>query len=74
MEAHGQFHVPPALIPVDITPVAEWVRDWVGHRAGVDAVGKKEKLLPLPGIEPICLDSPATGLVVIPTGSRMFPN
>jgi hypothetical protein len=40
MEAHGQVHAPAALIPVEITPYIDWEQDWVGHRAGVDAVGK----------------------------------
>jgi hypothetical protein len=42
MEAHGQLHVPAALIPVEITPDTDWERDWVGHRAGVSAVGRGE--------------------------------
>jgi hypothetical protein len=40
-----------SFIPRENIPGTYWIGDWVGPRAGLDAV-EKRKILPLPGIEP----------------------
>jgi hypothetical protein len=35
----------------EIAPVSHWTGDWVGPRASLDAV-EKRNIFPLPGIEP----------------------
>jgi hypothetical protein len=40
-----------SLTPGEITPGTNWIGDWVGPTAGLDAV-EKRKPLPLPGLKP----------------------
>jgi hypothetical protein len=41
MEVNGQLHAPAALSRIKITGV-HWIGGWVGPRAGLDALEKKE--------------------------------
>jgi hypothetical protein len=38
MEASGQIYVPAALNIGEKAPSSDWTGDWVGPRAGLDAV------------------------------------
>jgi hypothetical protein len=49
---------PCRFTPGERVPGTLWIRDWVGHRAGLDAV-KKRKLLTLPGLRLRPLGRPA---------------
>jgi hypothetical protein len=51
MEVSGQLHTPAAL-PLEKfpSPVTNWIGDWVGPRAVLDAV-EKRKILAVAGIE-----------------------
>jgi len=40
------------FIPRETAPVTHWVVSWVGPRAGVDAVEKEKRSLPLSTFEP----------------------
>jgi hypothetical protein len=46
MEVSCQLQAPAALIPGEIAPDTHWIENWVGLRAGLDAVEKT--MLPLP--------------------------
>jgi hypothetical protein len=48
MDVSGQLHAPAALHPGERVPGIHWIGGWVGPRAGLDAVTKREKFLPLP--------------------------
>jgi hypothetical protein len=50
MEVSGQLHAPAALPPGKEPLVPHWIGGWVGPRAVLDAVVKKNSQ-PLPGIE-----------------------
>jgi hypothetical protein len=43
---------PRPLYSGERAPGSHWIGDWVSPRTGLDAVTKKKKFLPLPGIEP----------------------
>jgi hypothetical protein len=43
---------PGRFTPEERGPGTNWIRGWVDPRAGLDAVVKIKKSLPLPGIEP----------------------
>jgi hypothetical protein len=51
MVMSGQFHDPAALAPWEIAHGTHWIGRWVGPRAGLDVVEKRNILL-LPGFEP----------------------
>jgi hypothetical protein len=50
MEFSGQLHASAALFPGK-DPRTHWIEDWVGPRAGLDAVTKRNISVPLPEIE-----------------------
>jgi len=52
MEVSGQLCTPAVLPSVEVTPDTHWMGGWVGHRAGLDAVAKREIPSHLPGTEP----------------------
>jgi len=41
MEVSGQLHAPVSLTPTERAPGAHWIGGWVGPRAGLDAVVKR---------------------------------
>jgi len=45
VEASGQLHTPTSL-PPEGAPATLWIGDWVGPRADLDAVAKREYLAP----------------------------
>jgi len=49
----GKLHLPAALFPGK-DPDTHWIEDWLGPRAGLDAVAKAKGIpsLLLPAIEP----------------------
>jgi hypothetical protein len=63
MVVSGQLDGPAALPHEERTPPStHWLRDWVGPRAGLDAVEKRTNLLLLPRIEPQLLGRMGRGL------------
>jgi len=42
MQVSGQLHAPAALSPEEKSSGTRWVGECVGHRAGLDAVAKRE--------------------------------
>jgi hypothetical protein len=59
MEVSGQLHVPSALPTRKTLPVLSWMGNWVGSRAGLDAVSKEEnsqsppETKPDPAVQPV---------------------
>jgi len=43
---------PQPLYPRETSPFTHWIGDWVGSRAGLDAVAKRKNFLSLSDIEP----------------------
>jgi len=41
MEVSGQHHAP-AVLPSGKNPTTHWIRGWVGHRAGLGILVKRE--------------------------------
>jgi hypothetical protein len=41
MEVGGQFHEPAASDLEKNTPSTQWIKCWMGHRIGVDALKKR---------------------------------
>jgi hypothetical protein len=54
----GQLHAPATLPPGKRASGTHWIGEWIGPRAGLDDVGKKQ-LLTLPGLELRPLGHPA---------------
>jgi hypothetical protein len=50
MKVNGQLHAPATLPLGKRVSVTHWIEGWVGPRAGLDAM-KKRQILPLPGSE-----------------------
>jgi hypothetical protein len=48
MKVSGQIHVQTAL-PRRMGPCTHWIEDWVGLRAGLDAVTKRKNITDLAG-------------------------
>jgi hypothetical protein len=42
MEVSGQLHASATLSPEESAPGTYWIGDWVGPRAGLDAVEKRK--------------------------------
>jgi hypothetical protein len=42
MKVTGQFHAPVALLPRERATGTQWIGDWMGPRAGLDAVVKRK--------------------------------
>jgi len=51
METSGHFNTLAALHPRERAPGIHWIGDWVGPKANLNAVAKRKKSLPQPGIE-----------------------
>jgi len=60
----GQLHVPSALLPAGRAPGTDWIGDWLGPRAGLDAVGNGNKNVSRPCRE-FTPGRPACSLVTI---------
>jgi len=42
MEKNDRLHCLAGLLPEKGAPVLDWIRDWVGPRAGLDVVAKRK--------------------------------
>jgi hypothetical protein len=67
MEVSGHLHILVTLCPGERNPSTYRIEDRVGPRVDLYALEKKKNFLPLPGIEPRFLGSPAHRLNTIPT-------
>jgi len=45
MEVTGQLHAPATLPPGERAPLTHWIGDWMGPRAGLDAMMRGKKTL-----------------------------
>jgi len=51
MGVGGQLYAPAAFTPGERAPSTHWIGCWVGPQAGLNAVTKRRKSLPSPGID-----------------------
>jgi hypothetical protein len=56
---------PRHFTPGDRIPGTQWIGDWVGTRAIVDAIKKKKNILSFPGIQLQFLGHPAHKFVTV---------